>query len=67
MKSFGSKREQHGAKDNSQVPCGEENWQQKHKNNDCKNNSKKSQSYKKYEICAKTGNHPYARKQRTIW
>ena len=66
MKSFGSKREQHGAKDD-EIPCGEENGQQKHKNNNCKNNSKKSESYKKYKICTQAGNHPYAGKQRTIW
>lgn len=41
MKSFGSKREQHGTKDD-EIPCGEENRQQKHKNNNCKNNSKKA-------------------------
>lgn len=45
MKSFGSKREQHGAK-NDKIPCGEENGQQKHKNNCRENNCKKANTTK---------------------
>lgn len=66
MKSFGSKREQHGAK-NDEIPCGEENGQQKHKNNCRENNCKKSEYDKKYKICTQAGNYPYAGKQRTFW
>ena len=49
------------------IPCGEENGQQKHKNNCRENNCKKSEYDKKYKICTQAGNYLYAGKQRTFW